>query len=110
MRAALAAVREGISLSASSLQPAVQTVCVCVHAHACVRACACVCVCDLYGFNSLGEEMPCLYVGDRQGAKGAGLHGGPNDPVIEGVYTDYEVDGPFDTDFRFSRFGVNSHK
>ena len=54
--------------------------------------------------------MPCLFVGDRQGAKGDGSHGGPNDPVIEGVYTDYEVDGPFDTDFKFSRFGVNSHK
>ena len=54
--------------------------------------------------------MPCLYVGDRQGAKGDGSHGGPNDPVIEGVYTDYEVDGPFDTDFKFSRFGMNGRK
>ena len=65
---------------------------------------------DLYDFTWLAEKMPCLYVGDRQGAKGHGSHGGPNDPVIEGVYTDYEVDGPFDTDFKFSRFGMNGRK
>lgn len=51
------------------------------------------------------KKQECIYVGDRQGAKGAGLHGGPNDPVIEGVYTDYITDGPFDTNFMFSQFG-----
>ena len=51
------------------------------------------------------NKQECIYVGDRQGAEGAKLHGGPNEPVIEGVYTDYITDGPFDTNFMFSQFG-----
>lgn len=59
----------------------------------------------LYDFTWHLEEKYCLYVGDRQGAKGSGIHKGPNDPVIEGTYLDYVVDGPFSTDFGFSQFG-----
>ena len=51
------------------------------------------------------RKQRCLYAGDRQGAKGAGQHGGPNEPLIDGVYTDYIVDGPFDTSFAYSQFG-----
>lgn len=51
------------------------------------------------------KRQECIYIGDRQGAKGAQLHGGPNDPIIEGVYTDYITNGPFDTNFKFSQFG-----
>ena len=51
------------------------------------------------------QKRKCLYVGDRQGSRGAGLHGGPNDPVIEGIFTEYMVNGPFDTDFKYAQFG-----
>ena len=49
------------------------------------------------------RREPCYYVGDIQG--------GPlyevkqdNDPVIQGVYQDYEVGGSFETMFAYSHF------
>lgn len=48
-------------------------------------------------------------MGDRQGAKGAGTHEGPNDPVIEGVYTDYMTDNPFGSNFKYSLFENNNY-
>ena len=38
----------------------------------------------------------CFYAGDKQGS-----------PVIQGAYTDYEVEGFFDTAYQFSRFDEN---
>ena len=49
------------------------------------------------------ERRPCLYVGDSQ----AGLLGEdvvPNDSVIEGTYSDYEVDSMFSSHYAFSHF------
>ena len=51
------------------------------------------------------EKRQCFYVGDRQGGRGLEIKGAPNEPLIEGVYTDYIMDGPYDTSFTFSRFG-----
>ena len=45
----------------------------------------------------------CLYAGNQQGGPIYEVPD-PNDSVIEGEYPDYEVQGPFDTVFAFSRF------
>ena len=39
------------------------------------------------------QQTPCLYAGDRQGG-----------PVIQGKYSDYEVNGLFGTQYLFSKF------
>lgn len=50
------------------------------------------------------EDKPCLYVGDSQG--GADIsNGGPVDSIIEGHYTDYMTNEPFDVNLKFSQFG-----
>jgi hypothetical protein len=51
------------------------------------------------------ENRQCFYVGDRQGGRGLEIKGAPNEPLIEGVYTDYIMDEPYDTSFTFSQFG-----
>ncbi len=48
----------------------------------------------------------CLYSGNSQGGSIAELVT-PNDPVIEGMYTDYVVDEAFGYDFLFSHFDSN---
>ena len=60
---------------------------------------------DQHSVTWQGETRKCFYVGDSQGAKGAWQHEGPNDPVIEGTYSDYITNGRFDTNFEFSQFG-----
>lgn len=62
---------------------------------------------SIHKFTWQLERKQCLYVGDRQGAKGAGRHGGPNDPVIEGVYMDYMTEDPFGIDLKYSLFEDN---
>ena len=49
------------------------------------------------------EQRPCLYVGNSQaGPLGEAVF--PNDSVIEGIYSDYEVNSIFSSDFAFSHF------
>ena len=50
-------------------------------------------------FNSPG---PCYYVGTAQGGRTPEIE--ENQSVIEGRYTDYQVQGLFDDDFIFSQF------
>ena len=49
------------------------------------------------------KDQPCIYAGNRQGGP---IHEvlDPNDPVIEGTYRDYVVDGLFETEYVFGRF------
>ena len=49
------------------------------------------------------ERRPCLYVGNSQ-AGPLGEDVVPNDSVIEGIYTDYEVSSMFSPNFVFSHF------
>ena len=49
------------------------------------------------------ERRPCIYVGNAQAGPISEVVT-PNDPVIEGDYTDYEVDSLFATDFIYSHF------
>ena len=53
-----------------------------------------------------GEYQPCLYAGSHQAGNTAEIEG-YNDPVIEGLYSDYIVSGPFSTQFEYSRFQDN---
>jgi hypothetical protein len=57
----------------------------------------------------LGEEGPCLYVGDSHAAgpiRAVNLPSKVNDDVIEGAFskTTYRVSGPFDDNFIFGMF------
>ena len=45
---------------------------------------------------------PCYYVGNGQGGRTAERE--ENESVIEGRYTDYQVQGLFDDKFAFSQF------
>jgi len=49
------------------------------------------------------EKHPCIYVGNSQAGPIQEVDA-PNDSVIEGEYTDYEVDSMFATDFIYSHF------
>lgn len=51
------------------------------------------------------SKGPCLYVGSRQSGPIFEVSD-PNDPVIESVYTNYQVKQPFveDQDYKFGRF------
>ena len=51
------------------------------------------------------ERRPCLYVGNTQ-AGPLRVDVVPNDSVIEGVYTDYEVSSMFSSDFVFTHFDI----
>ena len=48
----------------------------------------------------------CLYVGNRQAGPLYEVET-PNDPVIEGVYTDYHVTSLFGTEYKFSHFDTS---
>ena len=51
------------------------------------------------------ERRPCFFVGDGQGGKVFEIaEPDPNDPVIEGHYTDYIVESLFATDYTYSHF------
>ena len=52
------------------------------------------------------EKRPCIYVGNSQAGPIAEVDT-PNDSVIEGEYTDYEVASMFDTDFIYSHFDAD---
>lgn len=54
-----------------------------------------------------GEYQPCLYAGSHQAGRTDEIEG-YGDPVIEGLYIDYIVSGPFDSEFAYSRFEENS--
>ena len=49
------------------------------------------------------DDAPCLYSGNRQGGP-IGEVREPNDPVIEGIYTEYIVSGLFETAYIYGRF------
>ena len=57
-----------------------------------------------YPFTWEGKRKPCLYVGNRQAGPDDEVED-LNDSVIEGVYTEYEVAGSYETDFKYSEFG-----
>lgn len=52
------------------------------------------------------REEYCIYAGDGNGGKlnENELVSGPNDPVMEGTYSQYKVDSEFSTDFEFAHF------
>ena len=49
------------------------------------------------------EKRPCIYVGNSQAGPISEVVS-PNDSVIEGEYTDYEVASMFATEFTYSHF------
>ena len=53
-------------------------------------------------------ETPCLFAGNFQGGSLRELRGSPNDPVIQGFYTDYIVDGLFQPIYAYSRFNSST--
>ena len=55
-----------------------------------------------YGERDWLDNRPCLYAGNQNGGPIAEVRGSGS--VIEGRYRDYEVDGLFHTDFRFSKY------
>ena len=57
----------------------------------------------LYPLTWEFDERPCLYVGNGQGGPIDEV-ADPNDPVLQGEYTDYIVDSLFSTDFAFGHF------
>lgn len=56
-----------------------------------------------YDLSWSRDVEDCLYVGNRQGGPIREVDS-PNDPVIEGHYTDYIVTGAFQTMFKYSVF------
>ena len=57
----------------------------------------------LYSVTWEHERRPCIYAGDSQAGSSNEVDT-PNDSVIEGKYTDYEVASRFATDFVYSHF------
>ena len=53
-----------------------------------------------------GRTTPCFYAGTNQGGRVYEVIN-PNDPVIEGNYRQYRVNGNFDTEFMYSHFDSN---
>lgn len=49
------------------------------------------------------EKRDCLYCGNSQGGPIREVDS-PNDSVIEGHYSEYELDGLFDTAYKYSAF------
>ena len=49
------------------------------------------------------RSIPCFYAGSSQGGPLAEFES-PRDSVIEGRYSDYQVNGFHDTNFAYSRF------
>ena len=58
-----------------------------------------------YGKRDWLDGRPCLYAGNSNGGPVAEVKGSGS--VIEGRYSNYEVDGLFDTDFQFSKYNDN---
>ena len=54
------------------------------------------------------DPQPCLYAGDLQG--GASDEVKDNDPVIEGTYSEYQVNDAFATNFIYSHFDESKCK
>ena len=50
-----------------------------------------------------GSKRPCLYAGNSQAGQTDEFLS-INDPIIEGSYDDYELDSPFATQYKYSRF------
>ena len=48
---------------------------------------------------------PCYYVGNSEGGKSGELN--DNQSVIEGKYSDYEMNGLFEYNFIYSQFEAN---
>lgn len=57
----------------------------------------------LYQFNWEFAKQPCFYAGNQQGGPIAEVME-PNDSVIEGEYSDYQMDGMFATEYKFNHF------
>ena len=57
----------------------------------------------LYPLTWEFDERQCLYVGNGQGGPIDEVDN-PNDPVLQGEYTDYIVDDLYGTDFAFGHF------
>lgn len=57
----------------------------------------------LYSLTWERMQGPCLYAGNRQAGKIYEVDD-PNDSVIEGNFTEYEVPGRFETSFKYSEF------
>ena len=49
------------------------------------------------------KRIQCLFAGNAQGGSINEVDV-PNDHVIEGIYSDYEVSGLFETDFQYNKF------
>ena len=49
------------------------------------------------------DPILCVYAGNRNGGP-VDEFNNPNDPVIEGNYTDYEVSSLFSTQFKYEQF------
>ena len=57
----------------------------------------------LYEHNWEFERQPCFYAGNQQAGPIAEVED-PNDSVIEGEYFDYQTEGLFTSDYKYSRF------
>ena len=57
----------------------------------------------LYPLTWEFDERQCLYVGNGQGGPIDEVDN-PNDPVLQGEYTDYIIDDLYGTDFAFGHF------
>ena len=57
----------------------------------------------LAGYSWERDRENCFYVGNRQAGTIVEVND-PNDPVIEGTYSDYQMTDAFSTDFKFSHF------
>ena len=51
------------------------------------------------------QHKTCYYCGNSQGGPEASRN--QNESVIEGLYTDYQTGGLFDTQFKFKKFNDN---
>ena len=60
-------------------------------------------VSELYHRTWEGTRAPCYYAGSSQGGP-LNEFDAPRDSVIQGRYSDYRVDGLYETDFSYSRF------
>ena len=57
---------------------------------------------ERFGRTWTNDPGPCFYAGNGQGGPYGGV--GPDDSVIQGRYTDYQVDGLFATEFIYQEF------
>ena len=57
----------------------------------------------LYSVSWEFTPIPCVYAGNRNAGPVAEFNN-PNDPVIQGNYTEYEVNDLFSTEFEYEQF------